>query len=126
MQPSAGTAWTIGPDHLTLSVRLTPRSSRDSLDGCERRADGRIVLKARVRSVAEGGKANAALIRLLANALGVAVASVELKAGATGRIKILHIAGEGETLARRLAALAHPALQRKSRLRGRWPGDRVS
>ena len=40
-----------------LLVRLTPKSSRDGLDGIDTLADGRLFLKARVRAVPEKGKA---------------------------------------------------------------------
>ncbi len=90
---------------MLLGVRLTPKSSRDSLDGTDLLADGRTVLKARVRAVPEAGKANEALARLVAKALDVAAVKVTLESGARGRIKILRIAGDGEALALRLAAL---------------------
>jgi uncharacterized protein YggU (UPF0235/DUF167 family) len=102
-------AWSIGPDGLRLCVRLTPKSSRDSLDGTELLPDGRVVLKARVRAVPEAGKANEALARLVAKALDVAAAKITLESGASGRIKILRIAGDGEALALRLAALTAAA-----------------
>lgn len=102
-------AWNIESDGLRLTVRLTPKSSRDSLDGTELLANGRVVLKARVRAVPEAGKANEALTRLLAKVLDVAAAKVTLESGAAGRVKILRIAGDGASLALRLAALAAAA-----------------
>ena len=102
-------AWSIGPDGVRLAVRLTPKSSRDSLDGTELLADGRVVLKARVRAVPEAGKANEALTRLVAKVLDVAMVKVTLESGASGRTKILRIAGDGEALALRLAALTAAA-----------------
>jgi uncharacterized protein YggU (UPF0235/DUF167 family) len=80
-------------------VRLTPRGGRDSIDGIEQRADGQCVLKARVRAAASDGEANAALVALLAHAMGVPPRDVQLTSGATGRIKRLTIAGHGPTLA---------------------------
>jgi uncharacterized protein YggU (UPF0235/DUF167 family) len=60
-------------------VRLTPRGGRDAIDGIEQLADGRRVVKARVRAAATGGEANAALLELVAKALGVArVRSISL------------------------------------------------
>ena len=46
-------------------------------------ADGRSVLKVRVRAAASEGEANAALARLIARSLGVAARDVSLVAGAT-------------------------------------------
>ena len=83
---------------VALSVRLTPKGGRDSIDGIELLADGRSVLKVRVRAAPSEGEANAALVRLLAKAIGVPPRDVALVAGATGRIKRLAIAGDGPTL----------------------------
>jgi uncharacterized protein (TIGR00251 family) len=80
-------------------VRLTPKGGRDAVDGIEQLADGRSVLKVRVRAAASEGEANAALIRLLAKTMGVAPREVDLVAGAAARLKRLRIAGTGATLA---------------------------
>jgi uncharacterized protein YggU (UPF0235/DUF167 family) len=98
--------WATCPDGLIVTVRLTPRGGRDLIEGVEALADGRCVLKARVRAAATEGEANDALMRLVARAVGVAPRAVSLTAGATARIKRLHIAGEAGTIA---AALAHAA-----------------
>jgi uncharacterized protein YggU (UPF0235/DUF167 family) len=82
-----------------LAVRLTPKGGRDAIDGVERLADDRPVLKARVRAAAIDGEANAALVRLLAKSLGVAPRQVSLVAGASARIKRLKIEGAGPALA---------------------------
>jgi uncharacterized protein len=79
--------WTVVPGGVALTVRLTPRGGRDAIDGIEVLADGRCVLKARVRAPASEGEANAELVRLIAHTLGVAPSSVTLAAGATARIK---------------------------------------
>lgn len=86
-------------DGLELSVRLTPKGGRDSIDGIERLADGRSVLKVRVRAPPSEGEANAALVKLIARTLGVAARDVCLTAGQSARIKRLKIAGAGPALA---------------------------
>ena len=91
-------------DGVELHVRLTPRGGRDAIDGIETLADGRKVLKARVRAVPEDGKANQALIKLIAEFCSCPSSSVSLIAGATARIKTLFIAGDGPRLAERLKA----------------------
>ena len=83
---------------LLLDVRLTPRGGRDAIDGIERRADGRTVLKARVRAPAFEGEANAALCRLVAGITGTAPRQITLVAGATARVKCLRIAGDAQHL----------------------------
>ncbi len=82
-----------------LAVRLTPKGGRDAVDGIEQLADGRSVLKARVRAAASEGEANAALLRLIAKAMGATPRDVTLIAGATSRLKRLKIAGAGPALA---------------------------
>jgi hypothetical protein len=91
--------WTVAAEGIALMVRLTPKGGRDAIDGIETLADGRCVLKARVRAAPSEGEANAALIRLLARALGVPPRDVALVAGETARIKRLRIAGQGTALA---------------------------
>ena len=87
---------------MLLSVRLTPKSSADAIDGMARLADGSAVLKARVRAVPESGKANDALVRLVAGALKVAKSAVTVKSGATGRTKTVAITGDAQAIAGRL------------------------
>ena len=100
--------WRIVPAGLALRIRLTPKASRDAVEGVEMTADGP-ALKARVRAVPEDGAANAAALRLLAEWLGVAKSAVTLAAGGKSRIKTLAIEGHGPDLAaaaaERLAAL---------------------
>jgi uncharacterized protein YggU (UPF0235/DUF167 family) len=88
-----------------LDVRLTPRGGRDAIEGTERRADGRIVLKARVRAAPFEGQANDALCRLVAHELGIAPRAVEIVAGEGARIKRLRIAGDPRMLAAMLDRL---------------------
>lgn len=98
-------AWTRRADGLDLHLRLTPKSSRDALEGVETRADGACVLKARVRAVPEDGKANEALIALVAKQLKIPASRIKLTGGATSRQKVLSLEGDPDVLAERLAAL---------------------
>jgi uncharacterized protein (TIGR00251 family) len=96
--------WRVENGALLVAVRLTPKGGRDALDGVETLADGRAVLKARVRAVPEDGKANDALIRLVCRACRLPASSVALTSGATSRFKTLRIDGEPETIAAHLNA----------------------
>ena len=89
-----------------LSVRLTPKGGRDEIDGIEALADGRVVLKVRVRAVPAEGEANEALCRLIAKSVGVPPRDVTLVAGATARIKRLMIVGDTVALAAVLEKIA--------------------
>ncbi len=95
----AGRPWAPAADGIILTVRLTPKGGRDAIDGIEATSDGRPVLKARVRVAPSDGEANDALVRLIANALGVPPRAVELIAGPTARLKRLKIHGSVIVLA---------------------------
>lgn len=76
-----------------LPVRLTPGASVDRIDGWDVDADGRPVLKVRVRARPVEGEANTALTRLLAKTLGVPKSAVSLDRGGQSRTKMLSIDG---------------------------------
>ncbi len=97
--------WQLTTDGLVLSVRLTPKGGRDEVGGIETLADGRSVLKARVRAAPTGGEANRALIAVFAKALDVARSKVTLAAGESARIKRIAIEGDGKALAARLGQI---------------------
>lgn len=87
-----------------FTLRLTPKGGRDQIDGWSEDADGRPVLKARVCAVPEDGKANAALISLLAKTLRVPKSAVVIVSGTTARQKQIEITGDCASLATRLQA----------------------
>ncbi|HWU60887.1 MAG TPA: DUF167 domain-containing protein [Ensifer sp.] len=95
----------VNSDHVRLSVKLTPNAGRDGVDGAETGADDETLLKARVTAVPEKGKANKALIELLAKALKVPKSSISVISGDTARKKILRIEGDTEEIERRLRGL---------------------
>jgi uncharacterized protein (TIGR00251 family) len=101
----AGDPWTAAADGVVIDVRLTPRGGRDAIDGIEQRADGRAVLKVRVRAVPAAGEANAALCLTIARALGIAPRQVTLAGGATSRLKRIRVAGEPAVLVAALRRL---------------------
>ena len=90
--------WSVAAGGVTLTVRLTPKGGRDAIDGVETLADGKAVLKARVRAAPTEGEANDALCRMVARTLGVPLRDVTLAAGATSRVKRLSVAGNGPKL----------------------------
>ncbi|HSL97713.1 MAG TPA: DUF167 domain-containing protein [Candidatus Deferrimicrobiaceae bacterium] len=90
----------MAPAPVRIGVRLTPRAGANRVDGV---AGG--VLRARVSAAPADGAANEALLRLLAETLGIARGRVRLVRGATGRDKLVE--GDGPD----------PAA-----LRLRWPG----
>jgi uncharacterized protein YggU (UPF0235/DUF167 family) len=95
----------LGERGVSLHVRLTPKGGRDAVEGWTQGADGVPYLKARVRTVPEDGKANAALTQLLAESLAVPKSAVRIAAGGSARLKRIEIAGNAAVLAARLEAL---------------------
>lgn len=68
-----------------IAVRVTPKASRNAVVA----EDGAI--RIHVTVVPEGGKANAAVAKLLARALGVAKTRLTLVRGETARDKIFRL-----------------------------------
>ncbi len=104
MEPAAH--YRIADDGIDIFVRLTPKAARDAIEGVDTAADGRTYVKARVRAVPEKGKANKALVKLVADTLGVPAGTVAVIAGETARLKTLRVSGDARALAEEVARLA--------------------
>jgi len=74
-----------------LAIKLTPGTATDRIDGWDMDAEGRPVLKVRVRARPVEGEANEALVKLMAKALGVPKSAVAIQRGGQSRTKILVI-----------------------------------
>ena len=98
--------WRYAAQGISIALRVTARGGRDDIDGIETLADGRSVLRVRVRAVAEGGAANRAVTELLASALGVPKARVKILSGATSRHKQVAVDGDPNRLGEALRHLA--------------------
>jgi uncharacterized protein len=85
--------WIATGEGVLVDIRLTPRGGRDAIEGVECRADGRAVLKARVRAAPSEGEANDALCRLIARTLDVPPRDVTIATGATARMKRVLVKG---------------------------------
>ncbi|MDS9466142.1 DUF167 domain-containing protein [Paracoccus sp. MBLB3053] len=68
-----------------IAVRVTPRASRNAISV----DDG--VIRVWVTTVPEDGKANAAVVKLLSKAMGIAKSRLELVRGATARDKVFRV-----------------------------------
>jgi uncharacterized protein (TIGR00251 family) len=97
--------WRYSTDGISVALRVTPRGGRDDIDGLERLADGRTVVKVRVRAIADGGEANRAVTELLAKALGVPKAKVRILSGTTSRLKQIAVDGDPVRLGEALREL---------------------
>ena len=84
-----------------LSVRLTPRASREEIAGFEGET-----LRVRVTAPPVAGRANRALVRLLAKRLGVPRGAVRVVAGQASRSKIVAVDGlDAAELRRRIGGV---------------------
>ena len=83
---------------VTVELRAQPRARRTAL---ELAASG--TLKATVTAPAEDGRANAAIVELLAGAWRVPKSAFEVTRGATGRDKVVSVSGDPAVLAARIA-----------------------
>jgi uncharacterized protein len=99
--------WRYSVQGISIALRVTPRGGRDDIEGIETLANGRAVLKIRVRAIAEGGEANRAVTELLAKVLGLPRARIKLLAGAPARLTLAAVAGDprmlGDTLRKAIA-----------------------
>jgi uncharacterized protein len=86
--------WRYSTQGISITLRVTPRGGRDDIDGVETLANGRSVVKVRVRAIADGGEANRAVMELLAKALGVPKAKVRILSGTTSRLKQIAVDGD--------------------------------
>ncbi|HEX9768961.1 MAG TPA: DUF167 family protein [Kiloniellales bacterium] len=91
-------------DGLRLAVRLQPGARKTAIGGLVARADGGVALKAWVTAVPEAGKANAALIALLAKTWRLPKGAFGIASGHGDRDKTLLIAGDPAPLKARLEA----------------------
>jgi uncharacterized protein YggU (UPF0235/DUF167 family) len=99
---SASSPFAAAADGVRIKVHAHPGARRDAVEGLRAEADGGVALKVGVRAAPEDGKANAAIVKLLAAEWGVPKSALRLLAGATDRRKSFHLAGEPEALLARL------------------------
>jgi uncharacterized protein len=81
------------PRGLLLFVKATPKAANNHIVGIR---NGAIVIK--VTAVPEKGKANSAVIALLAENIGVPKSALELVSGDTDRNKVVRIASHVEVV----------------------------
>jgi uncharacterized protein YggU (UPF0235/DUF167 family) len=87
-----------------VAVRLTPKAAKNRIGDIGARADGKESLRVAVTAPPESGKANAALMALLAKEWKMAKSGITIKTGARGRDKIVFLAGDPKILMGKLGA----------------------
>ncbi len=100
----------LGRDGAILAVRVTPKAAQDRVLGLSDETDG-AALRLAVHAPPRDGEANAAVIALLARHFGLRKSDLCVAAGAAGRRKLVHIAGEPATLGTRLEQGLKPWLK---------------
>jgi hypothetical protein len=89
---------------IEIFLRLTPRAARETL-GSVWSGQGKTYLVAHVRAVPADGKANSALLDLLARELAVPRSTLALASGHTARLKTVRLQAEGLALERAISTL---------------------
>jgi len=84
---------------IRLAVKVTPKASADRIQGWAEDEAGERVLKIAVTAVPEDGKANKAVIALLAKRLKLPKSAITIASGETARRKTLLIDGDPGLLA---------------------------
>ena len=87
---------------LSFRVHARPGARRDAIEELRPEADGGVALRISVRAAAERGKANAAIVKLLAEEWSLPRRAFSLVAGAADRRKTFHLEGEPKALLTRL------------------------
>jgi uncharacterized protein (TIGR00251 family) len=104
-----GSPWRLDGEEVLLSIRLTPRSAKEGIGGIWRDAKEATWLCASVRAVPEKGRANAALIKLLAKALDCPPSAISMEAGDISRLKRVRISDSSVMITQKLQTLAGDA-----------------
>ena len=104
MSGSGPSPFTAVEGGLRVALRLQPAARGNDIEGLAGRPGGGVALRARVTAPPEGGKANAALIKLLAKSWRLPKGAISVVAGQSERNKSLLVRGDPEELRRRLGA----------------------
>lgn len=90
--------FTSRPAGVLVAVRLTPKAAKNRIGVIRASADGKEALRVSVTAPPESGKANKALIALLAKEWKMAKGGITIKTGARGRNKTVFLAGDAKVL----------------------------
>ena len=85
-----------------MRVRVTPRARSTRIDGLHEDGEGGIRLRVAVTEAADAGRANAAVLALLAREWRIPKTSLAVVSGATDRRKTISIEGDSRSLMDRL------------------------
>ena len=83
---------------IRLRLKVAPKARRNEIGGWLDEPDGGKALKVAVTAAPEDGKANAAVVALLAKEWGVAKSAISVVTGATDRRKVVEIRGPSDAV----------------------------
>lgn len=89
---------------LHVALHVTPKASHTRIEGLRTDAKGETALKISVTAAPDRGKANAAIVRLLAKEWGLPKGQIAIVQGETGRRKLRRLSTDHKALALRLEA----------------------
>jgi uncharacterized protein (TIGR00251 family) len=95
----------VTPTGVALYLRVTPNAGRDVIGGAENRDDGTTCLRVHVSAVPDKGKANAAVIELLAKKLKLPKSAFKVTAGESSRCKTIAVATSSQDVTAHLQIL---------------------
>lgn len=87
---------------ILVPVRLTPGAGHDRINGVKDDGAGTRQLAVSVTAAPRDGKANAALIGLLAKAWRLPKSAISIAAGAKARTKLVRVAGDPADILKRI------------------------
>jgi uncharacterized protein (TIGR00251 family) len=90
------------PTGVLVRVKVTPKAKRSQVAGLLDEPGGGTALKVSVTAPPESGKANDAVVDLLADEWAVAKSAISVVSGATGRRKVVEIRGPSQELLTKL------------------------
>lgn len=85
-------------DGARLRIRLTPKAARNEIGGIGHDPNGQAHLKVKVTAAPEKGKANKALVKLLAKELRLPPTAFDVVSGTTSRAKEVLVKGDDNAM----------------------------
>ena len=87
---------------LRVRLRVQPGARRETVEGLVALPGGQVALAVRVHAPPEGGKANAALVKLLAKTWKLPKSAISIVAGHGRRRKVVMVSGDPAALESKL------------------------
>lgn len=101
MEKTSG-LFSLKKDGVSFLIKVTANAKKNQIGDILLNEKGEKVLKVMVIQVAEKGKANLAVIALLAKSFGLNKTQINLQQGLTSKYKMVHIKGEAKILIEQL------------------------